>query len=284
MTLRQLHYAIFSAAEIDYENTQADYKRLSRATTRARRLHRTYELRDCPSHLIPRETIPHDWIIDELREAEMVNVWDDLPGYMDTVKRSYRRDNWQDQPQYCEVWSEKATVLGSMRPITRELGVMLRACRGFGSTGMEGEIGDLFERIEKEITVFYIGDHDPSGHDIERDIHERAQEASGKDFQMVRLAIHPADIMKFNLPPQRIKTTDSRAAGFKQRFGAWAATVELDALPVEELRRRVRSAIEGKIDFELWYRQVAVQEVEFRCIADFVEKMKNLPQVDGSKR
>ena len=30
MTLRQLHYAIFSAAKIDYENTQADYKRLSR--------------------------------------------------------------------------------------------------------------------------------------------------------------------------------------------------------------------------------------------------------------
>jgi hypothetical protein len=28
-----LHYAIFSAAKIDYDNTQADYKRLSRATT-----------------------------------------------------------------------------------------------------------------------------------------------------------------------------------------------------------------------------------------------------------
>lgn len=36
-TLRQLHYAIFSRNEIAYENTQADYKRLSRATTLARR-------------------------------------------------------------------------------------------------------------------------------------------------------------------------------------------------------------------------------------------------------
>ena len=155
---------------------------------------------------------------------------------------------------------------------------MLRACRGFGSTGMEGQIGDLFERTENEITVFYIGDHDPSGHDIERDIHQRAQQASGRDFQKVRLAIHPADITNFNLPPQRIKTTDSRAAGFKQRFGARAATVELDALPVDELRRRVRSAIEALIDFELWNRQIAVQEVELRCIADFAEKIKNLPQ------
>jgi hypothetical protein len=42
-------------------------------------------------------------------------------------------------------WSEKATVLGSMLPITQELGVMLRECRGFGSTGMESQADDLFE-------------------------------------------------------------------------------------------------------------------------------------------
>jgi len=280
MTLRQLHYAIFSAARIAYENTQPDYKRLSRATTYARRLHRTRELAGYPESLMPAETIPHDWIIDELREAEVVSVWDDVAGYMDTVKRSYRRNNWQDQPNYSELWSEKATVLGSMRPITQELGVMLRTCRGYGSTGMEGQIGSLFESIEKPITVFYIGDHDPSGHDIPRDIYRRAQEAAGKEFQMVRLAIHPADIQAFHLPPQRIKTTDSRTAGFQQRFGTTASTVELDALPVEELRRRVRNAIEGLIDFDRWNRQVHVQEVELKCIAEFAERVKALPQDD----
>jgi len=66
----------------------------------------------------------------------------------------------------------------------------------------------------------------------------------------------------FNLPPQRTKNKDSRAAGFKERFGAYAATVELDALPVYELRGRVRSAIEGLIDFDLWNRQVEIQQVE----------------------
>ena len=66
MTLRQLHYAIFSAAKIAYENTQTDYKRLSRATTRARRAHRWGELHG----LQVIDGIPHDWIIDELREAK----------------------------------------------------------------------------------------------------------------------------------------------------------------------------------------------------------------------
>ena len=93
MTLRQLHYATFSAAKIAYENTQADYKRLSRATTYARRLHRTRELAGYPEYLIPAETVPHDWIIDELREAEIVSLWDDVAGYMESVKQSYRPNN-----------------------------------------------------------------------------------------------------------------------------------------------------------------------------------------------
>jgi hypothetical protein len=54
MTVRQLHYAFFSAAKIDYDNTQAGYKRLSRATTYARRLHRDRELAGCPTHLMPK--------------------------------------------------------------------------------------------------------------------------------------------------------------------------------------------------------------------------------------
>jgi hypothetical protein len=44
---------------------------------------------------------------------------------------------------------------------------------------MEGQVGYLFADIDRPITVLYLGDHDPSGHDIQRDIHERAQAASG---------------------------------------------------------------------------------------------------------
>ena len=43
----------------------------------------------------------------------------------------------------------------------------LRVCRGYGSCGMEGQIGNLFEDIEKPIHIFFLGDHDPSGRDLE---------------------------------------------------------------------------------------------------------------------
>jgi hypothetical protein len=276
MTLRQLHYSIFSAAKIEYDNTPADYKRLSRATTTARRAWRSAELQD----YYPAEdsaTINPAWIVDETREAEVVSMWADVHGYMKAVKRSYRRNNWQTQPHYIEVWSEKATVLGSLRLLADEFGITLRVCKGYGSTGMESRIGEDFALIGKPISVFFLGDHDPSGHDIQRDIHSRAQEACGKVFDLERLAIHPQDIQLFNLPPQKIKTTDSRAAGFKKKYGAKAPTVELDALPVDELRRRIREAIEGLIDWEPWNRQVQIQQVELNCIAEFADRVKNLP-------
>jgi hypothetical protein len=144
---------------------------------------------------------------------------------------------------------------------------------------MEEQVGMLFEDIDQDITVFFLGDHDPSGHVIEQDIHRRAQTASGVDFRMVRLAIHKEDITSFHLPPQSIKMTDSRAESFRRRFGADAATVELDALPASELRRRVDAAVESLVDHALWNRQVMVQQVELNCIAEFAERMKSLPQL-----
>jgi hypothetical protein len=89
------------------------------------------------------------------------------------------------------------------------------------------------------------------------------QRAAGKDLEMVRLAIHPAVLKLFNLPSQRIKTSVSAP---QDSSGTKATTVELDALPVDELRERVRNAVEGLIDFALWKRQVAVQEKELECI------------------
>ena len=48
---------------------------------------------------------------------------------MTAVKRTYLRDNGQDQPNYCEVWCKKATVLESLRSVTQDYGVMLRVSR-----------------------------------------------------------------------------------------------------------------------------------------------------------
>lgn len=292
MTLRQLHYAIFSRKEMEYSNTQKDYRRLSRVTTVARRAYRQTQLTyrelglDLSKYDPPEDMIPAAWIVDETREAEIVNVWKDAAGYVESVKRCYRRDNWQDQQNYCEIWSEKATVLSSIRPIAEKWGITLRTIHGFSSTGMESDTGLLFERVgaRKQITVFYLGDHDPSGHCIEEDIHRRVETSSGLHyFQMERLAIHPEDIQRFNLPPQIIKDTDTRARSFRQAYGNDAATVELDALPVDELRNRIEEAVSGLLDMELWNHQVRIQQVEFESITRIADTIKNLPQIHSAE-
>ena len=281
MTLRQLHYAIFSRNEIDYANDKASYSRLGRATTTARRAYREWELAGSGGPQ-PAHGIQPDLMVDETRQPETVSVWENAKEYVDTVSRAYRRDNWQTQPRHVEVWSEKGTVLGSIRPIASKWGITTRVCHGYGSCGQEMDVGSVFESIgsDKEITVFYLGDHDPSGVQMQEDIHRRAQTESGVEFTMARLAIHPEDIARFNLPPQKIKEKDSRAAGFKRQFGANAATVELDALPVEELRSRIENAVLKLVDHERWNRQIAVQKIELDCISEFAERMKNLPQIN----
>jgi hypothetical protein len=282
MTLRQLHYAIFSRGEIRYENDKPSYVKLGRATTKARRAYREWELRDDDAPA-PEHGINPQFMVDETRQPEMVSVWTDATEYVDSVRRAYRRDNWQTQPHHVELWSEKATVLGSIRPIANRWGITTRVCHGYGSCGQEMDTAALFEDIcgDKEITVLYIGDHDPSGVQMQEDIHRRVKVASGVEFTMLRLAIHPEDIKKFNLPPQKIKEKDSRAAGFRRAFGANAPTVELDALPVAELRSRIEESILSLLDHDLWARQIAVQQIELNCIAEFAERMKNLPQING---
>ena len=45
------------------------------------------------------EIIPWEWIVDETRELERVNVWDDPVEYAHWVAESYRRDFWNQQPR-----------------------------------------------------------------------------------------------------------------------------------------------------------------------------------------
>ena len=92
----------------------------------------------------------------------------------------------------------------------------------------------------------------------------------GSHFTLKRLAIFAGDIKKFNLPPLRVKMTDSRANGFLRKYSN--ACVELDALPPVELRRRIRDGVEQLLDKNLWSRAIEVECVELASIRDTVAR------------
>jgi len=109
--------------------------------------------------------------------------------------------------------------------------------------------------------------------------------SSDRSSPMLCIAIHAGDIVRFNLPPQAIKSTDRRAPGFRQQFGEMAATVQLDPLPLPELRERMVVAVKRLIDMDTWERQVAIQQVEFECITTIAQQFRGLLQqfVGGEK-
>lgn len=259
MTLRQCFYRLVSNRTLS--NSRADYCKLSRVLTKAREL----------------GEVPFDWIVDRSRPTYSVSAFDDLADGLRALRDQYRRDYWQDQPYHVEVWCEKDAVVGSIQPVTDKLGVAIHVCRGFTSTTRAHEIAERFLRVAKPIYVFYLGDHDPSGREIEHDICRRVQgDPPSVWFTLTRLAIHARDIGDFRLPSLRVKESDSRAARFKHLYGT--GCVELDALPPEELRRRVASAIEQLIDRDVWQRALRVEAAEMESIASIVSRITGPPR------
>lgn len=205
--------------------------------------------------------LPWDWVVDETREAERVNVWDDPRSYVETVKRSYRRDRWNDQPEWVEIWSEKGTVRGTLAPVLHDYGVTLRTMHGYGSTTALHAAARETCGKDKVLTILYVGDWDPSGlHMSEVDLTRRLLRYGG-NVDVIRIALTEEDT-KGDLPsfPVESKRQDSRYRWFKDRFGTrcW----ELDALNPVTLRSRVEQAVLDRLDTVAWNRAEIAESAE----------------------
>lgn len=120
------------------------------------------------------------------------------------------------------------------------------------------------DRNEQRVRVIYLGDYDPSGVDMIRDIYDRTVEfIEGKeldiDFQIEPIALTREQIDHYNPPPNPAKRTDPRAKGFIEAHGS--TSWEVDALKPEVLNTILENAILKYIDLPL-YNEVLKQEEE----------------------
>jgi len=262
MTVRQLFYRLVSSGAI--ANSLGEYQRVSRLITKARRDDRC----------------PYQYLVDRSRPTYTPNVFEDCSAYADVISRAYRKDHWELQPRHVECWCEKDAVIGSIEGTTDELGIAVRVARGFMSATRVNDIAEELSAIGKPTTILFLGDHDPSGRCIEESaraaVLARYVEIGDKDmpFEMVRLAIHKADIEAFHLPPLQVKDSDPRTDGYRRKFGGQC--VELDALPPSELRRRIKAAVRERRDERVWEKSVHIERVELDSIVSFAEKHQNI--------
>jgi hypothetical protein len=126
------------------------------------------------------------------------------------VSEAYRKDFWERLPVYVHVFCEKEAMAGMLTPTTRQYDVSLPIVRGFSGISYLHEAAAQWREIEKPIFAYYLGDFDPSGLDLERDIHEKLRRYAKRDFAWKRLAVNLDDFSTFNLFPLTPKSKDTR--------------------------------------------------------------------------
>jgi hypothetical protein len=212
--------------------------------------------------------IPWAWVVDESRQLERRPSWSDPEEFIESVIPQYRLDYWEHQPYAVEVWSEKSTVSGTLRPVMRRFGVGYRSMHGFTSATKIHDIADLTLSLDKPLRVLYVGDFDPSGMAMsEVDLQARLDGYGAEDFTITRVALTRADTLGLASFPASDKAKDPRHDWFVRIYGnrCW----ELDAMNPNDLRQKVTDAIIAVLDVPAWNickRTEAAQVETFRTV------------------
>jgi len=213
LTLRQVYYQMVARDIIP--NNERSYKNLGSLINDARL-----------AGLI-------DWhaIEDRTRNLRGRSHWEKPGDVIDSAAYSYHLDYWEGQENYVEVWVEKDALVGIVGQICNKLDVNYFSCRGYVSQSEMWSAAQRLLRRKKKgqnIVLLHLGDHDPSGIDMSRDIQDRNSLFDNLCLEFHRLALNMDQIEQYGPPPNPTKLTDSRATGYIRDYGheCW----ELDAL------------------------------------------------------
>ena len=233
LTLRQVYYQLVARGYIP--NNERSYKNLGNLINDGRL-----------AGLI-------DWyaIVDRTRNIKRNPHWEDPQSVIESAKYLYMLDRWQYQPNYVEVWVEKDALIGIVSQIYSKLDVPHFSCRGYTSQSEMWAAARRFisQDHRESRTIIHLGDHDPSGIDMTRDIRERLA-LFGADVDVKRVALTMEQIERFSPPPNPTKLTDARASGYISEYGyeCW----ELDALETKIITSLIRNEVTALMDADLF--------------------------------
>ena len=249
LTIRQLYYQ-FVARDI-LANNDRNYKRLQTIIRDGRM-----------AGLI-------DWstIVDRTREVKKPFTQADIVEAIEGPASWFQRDTWKvsGQKMRPEVWVEKQALADVVGAACREYQVPYFATRGFPSVTALYEAGARFKNhLENGLhpILYYLGDHDPSGMDIPREIENQLGVFAEEHINVVRIALNMEQVQEHNPPPNPAKETDTRAAAYIAKYGpqSW----ELDALEPRFIVDLIRDHLRGCItDVDSW-NQVKTEDAETR--------------------
>jgi hypothetical protein len=235
LTVRQLYYQLVARDII--ENSQKSYKRITSIANDAR----IGGLMDW------------DAIEDRTRSFVRKQRWENGSHILEAAASSFHIDMWKRQARRVFVIIEKEALVGVLTPVCQKYDVPILAARGYPSCTVlrDFAIEDILPVLdEQDLTILHLGDHDPSGIDMTRDLTDRIEMFARSSVELVRLALNMDQVEERQPPPNPAKTTDSRFKSYMEEFGtdSW----ELDALPPEYLVELVEDSILERLDADQW--------------------------------
>lgn len=242
LTLRQLYYQPVTRNAIT--NEERSYKNLGTLVSDARLA----------------GLLDWDAIEDRVRQPRVSPQWDSVADLVESAARQFRLPRWEGQEAYVELWVEKDALAGVLQPIARQFHVTMMVNRGYSSQSAMYEAAQRFIDHGRERSVlFYLGDHDPSGEDMVRDVRDRLEMFGVQDLEVQKLALTMDQVEEYDPPPNPAKVTDSRAAKYIEEHGdsSW----EVDALPPNVLTEIIEEAIRGVVDEDLVEAVLAREEI-----------------------
>lgn len=239
LSVRQLYYQLVARGVV--ENTERSYKRVADIINNARLA----------------GLLDWDAIEDRGRDVEMRSRWASGKDLLEGATAGFHMDMWKTQEHRVFVIVEKAALAGVLSGICHEYDVPLLAARGYPSVSIVREMAlqhlGRAIRDDQQVTVLHLGDHDPSGIDMTRDLRERFQLFLGRyygNLDLKRIALTYDQVEEKQPPPNPAKQTDSRFQTYANQHGdeSW----ELDALEPAYLVDLVRTHIDEHIDKAEW--------------------------------
>ena len=253
LTLRQIYYQLVARQIIP--NEQRYYKKLSRLCVAGR----------------DEGILPEEGFADRLREVDKLSSWSDLNEFMQTVKRSYRKDKWQNQDNYLEIWTEKDALRSVLTEITYQYDVALMVARGqLSRTEVYRTAGRYKAQSDKKCHLYYCGDFDPSGLSIYDSIKKRVTDF-GVSITFERIALTEEQIKEYRLPSDPAKQSDPNYNKFVDLYGS-DMVVELDSLPPDVLRRIIEGCILQNIHEGYLAQSLRREKDEKDKLNKFIEK------------
>lgn len=255
LTLRQLYYQFVARGWI--ENSERSYKRLGKLISDARLA----------------GLLHWDVMVDRTRELHWISHWDSPAEIVRSCAKQYRIDTRADQPNYIEVWVEKEALAGIVLAACKVLDVHCLIDRGFVSqSAMWQAARRLYTHQDQHRIIIYLGDHDPSGLDMSRDILDRINDTFGVSVEVRRIALTLEQIEAYQCPPNPAKVTDSRYQSYQEVYGdeSW----ELDALEPKVLSQLILDEVTHLTDVKARRKLENQQKEERRRLQKVADSLE----------